>query len=60
MVFDTRLLIQGARDVQSTSLHVFLWFWIVDDKRGWQLGEGLEYLLVFELHHDSIQEWKVG
>jgi hypothetical protein len=54
MVFDTRLLIQGARDVQSTSLHVFLWFWIVDDKRNWRLGYGLECNLVFKVVHDSI------
>ncbi len=38
MTFDARLLIKGARDVQSTSLHVFLWFWIVDDKINWWLG----------------------
>jgi hypothetical protein len=38
MAFDTRLLIEGARDVQFTSLHVFLWFWIANDKRNWRLG----------------------
>jgi hypothetical protein len=38
MTFDTRLLIEGARDVQSISLHVFLWFWIDDDKKNWWLG----------------------
>jgi hypothetical protein len=54
MTFDTRLLIEGERDVQSTSLRVFLWFRIANDKRNWWLGQSLKYNLVFKLPHDSI------
>jgi hypothetical protein len=54
LAFDTRLLIEGARYVQSTSLDVFLWLWIVDYKRNWRLSSGLECNFVFKLLHDSI------